>query len=938
MNSAILMGLLLMLLASTIVGARGLSSSHSSFQVTHTLSLAADMDQPTDVAIADDGLIYVLDGLLGRVVVFNDSGRIERTFGRVGGGAGELQQPMGIAIENDRIYIADSGNHRIAVFDLNGKFVRNFILKLQEGDNHLPEPVALQIRDGVVVWSDRRNHRVCRLDVVAAEGGEPLNCWGQKGTAEGEFINPFQIDSDSDGYLYIVDVLNARVGIFNRRGRYFSTLSRFGLNEGELFRPNGIAFARFDEVDGQRREILLVADSYRGNIALFGERRYLGLLHGDDGEPLRFDAPVGLSWHQGQLFVVDALRNRVEIFSTNQLQQTLALGSSSKYSQQNSNHVAVYRGDGSSRKSCTICHLSWASNYRDEAAGWEDADHPSPVAPVASERMCYSCHHGAVIDSRAALSSRHPDGQHPDIHHQREEDSPEREVSERDDEIPKEFPLVDQKSLYCGSCHTPHAAEDEIDKGGADTLYSEHTNPWLRVLNRDGDLCQQCHESKLASTIDERYTPRGVNHPVGIYLKRPPDSTVKGYAKSEYLQRGLPDVLSQRGATLGGSAEMICQSCHQIHGAVNGELLPLDHNEGELCGSCHEHEATSDAKDAHRKGVHPVNIELKEPVELGGVEVNRVTCTTCHAVHDGREESALLTRSSDDIETLCSSCHQRHDAIDEVEAKQKGIHAVNVDLKEAVTIDGEEVIRMGCLSCHSLHQGKADTPALRLDHRNGELCSRCHEEDSAVLNSDHDLRITAKESHNRFDQTPHESGLCGSCHTLHRGPLESKDEGLSREGGIGPFLYSGKLEKYEIEGGGEVLERDRICLDCHRDRGVAQDAWVEHFSHPAEDLVLRSDPKDMPLINEANRRAEFGVVACVTCHEPHRWRVDSQPPLDFKLDKERENLTGNVASSFLRRESVADSFCADCHGLETRLKYKYYHDQFSRTRELDYLK
>ena len=921
----LILSALLLLLANTIVAAEGGVSPHSQFQVKHHLLLSASMDQPSDLAIADDGRIYVLDGLQGRVVVFENSGsgKVRFTFGSVGSGSGQLRLPMGIAIEGDRLYIADSGNHRIAIFDLNGRFVRNIALKRHKGDEYLPEPIALKVVEGVITWSDRRNHRVCRNDGV---NGERLNCWGKRGEGKGEFTNPFQIDSDRDGYLYIVDVLNARIQIFNRRGRYFSTLSRFGLGESELFRPNGIAFMHFDGVDDSERELLFVADSYRGTISLFSERRYLGLLGDESGLPLQFDAAVGIRWHKGLLYVVDARRNRVEIFNTDSLQKARTRIVTKRKMGKDKRH----RGDGSSRKNCVTCHLSWAPEYS-AGTGEEDG-----VAPVATQRMCYSCHHGAVIDSRAALSNRYRDGQHPDIHHQRDPDSSAPGLEEREDKMPKVFPLLGDGELYCGSCHTPHGSGDDLENGDVDTLYSEHANPWLRVLNRDGDLCQQCHESKLASTLDSNHPPGGINHSVGIYLKSSPDSRVKGYALHENLHNGLPESLSNRGLSLGGDSDMTCQSCHQIHGAVNGELLPLDHIEGEFCASCHEHEATTDAREARRKGVHPVNIDLEEAVELDGVEVKRVNCITCHSVHNGREESALLTRSTADIETLCSSCHQRHDAFDEVEAKQKGVHAVNMELKEAVTIDGEEVTQMGCLTCHSVHKGKADTPSLRLDHRNGELCSRCHESDTAVLNSDHDLRITASESHNRFDQSPHEAGLCGSCHTLHRGPDKSKSAGQDEDVEKMAFLYSGKFQPYE--GDGDVLDRDRICLDCHRDKGVAQDAWVEHFSHPARDLVLRSNPREMPLINEANRRAEFGVIACVTCHEPHRWSTESQPPLAFEFDGHAENVRGDVSNSFLRNKELSDSFCVDCHGLETRMKYKYYHDQFSRGVGLDYLK
>ena len=49
-------------------------------------------------------------------------------------GDGELSQPRGIAIDGDRrVYVADSGNHRIQVFDLQGRFLRKWGTEGEEG-------------------------------------------------------------------------------------------------------------------------------------------------------------------------------------------------------------------------------------------------------------------------------------------------------------------------------------------------------------------------------------------------------------------------------------------------------------------------------------------------------------------------------------------------------------------------------------------------------------------------------------------------------------------------------------------------------------------------------------------------------------------------------------------------------------------------------------
>jgi len=785
-----------------------------------------DLDQPSDIAVHDDGRGYVLDGVNNRVVVYLPNGKKDFVFD---GGDNGLKQPMGIAIADGRIYIADSGMHRIAVFNLRGKFLKSLLLSGELP----PEPVSLAVTDGIITWSDRRNHRICRS---AVDTGKTLLCWGKRGEHNGDFQFPFQLKFDRDGYVHVVDVLNGRVQAFNHQGRYFSQIGRFGLEVGELYRPNGLAF--------YHDHYLLVSDAYRGTVSVFQNGRIVGLLLNNKKEPLQFAAPVGLTVWRDQFYVVDTLNHRIDVFRLREY-ETESL-------------VSVVN-PGLSQKNCTICHLTWAPDYSTDEGGQDG------VPPVATERMCYSCHHGAVLDSRQAIGQGE---QHPDIHHQRKKKPNKikttKPVQTQEEKIPKAFPLVESSKtlrgkkgqLSCGSCHTPHTAD--IDK--ADTLYSQHKNPWLRVLNNDGDLCQQCHESKLDDVRNTKKPISGVNHPVGIYLKTPPGNQTKHYASSEKLHKGLPELLSLNGATLGRDKQMICQSCHQIHGAINEALIPLDFDEGQLCAECHDRQHAKNEKEAKKKGIHPVNIELEKPLKVNGKEVKKITCLTCHSIHDGENGTAIL----------------------------------------------------------------------KLNDQDGELCSHCHQEYEMVVNSDHDLRVTAKKYQNRFNHTPEQSGACGTCHTMHRGKPDI------------PFLYAGEFQPYKGEE--PALERDRLCLDCHRKKSSAEKMIVEHFSHPAKDLVLRSDPKVLPLINAKNEIEEFGAIACITCHEPHRWaprkkeKKNTTTPASQVIIATKKNQDGNVLNSFLRRKGAKETFCIDCHGLETQVKYKYYHDKLSRDKNIDYLK
>ena len=82
-------------------------------------------DQPTDVAVAANGDIFVTDshrnGRNNRVVRFTGDGRYVKEWGRKGSGPGELSEPHTIAIDSrGRLFVGDRENNRIQIFDQDG--------------------------------------------------------------------------------------------------------------------------------------------------------------------------------------------------------------------------------------------------------------------------------------------------------------------------------------------------------------------------------------------------------------------------------------------------------------------------------------------------------------------------------------------------------------------------------------------------------------------------------------------------------------------------------------------------------------------------------------------------------------------------------------------------------------------------------------------------
>jgi sugar lactone lactonase YvrE len=85
-------------------------------------------EQPTDVAVAPNGDLFVTDshrnGLNNRVVHFTKDGKYVRAWGSKGSGRSQFSEPHTIAMDSrGRLFVGDRENNRIQIFDQSGKFL-----------------------------------------------------------------------------------------------------------------------------------------------------------------------------------------------------------------------------------------------------------------------------------------------------------------------------------------------------------------------------------------------------------------------------------------------------------------------------------------------------------------------------------------------------------------------------------------------------------------------------------------------------------------------------------------------------------------------------------------------------------------------------------------------------------------------------------------------
>src|SRR5271165_2619416 len=103
-----------------VIGKTGSGNGEFKYAIGQIDDSVGGMFRPKGIGFDSEGHLYVVDGLWGVVQVFNGEGQLLYYFGN-GTGEGEFQMPAGLQIDKkDRVYVVDSYNRRIQVFQYFG--------------------------------------------------------------------------------------------------------------------------------------------------------------------------------------------------------------------------------------------------------------------------------------------------------------------------------------------------------------------------------------------------------------------------------------------------------------------------------------------------------------------------------------------------------------------------------------------------------------------------------------------------------------------------------------------------------------------------------------------------------------------------------------------------------------------------------------------------
>jgi sugar lactone lactonase YvrE len=259
---------------------------------------------PYGLAVDSKGNLYIADGKVGAIFVFNTETKdLQMIKNGVNARFGDI---IGLAMDDsDRLFVSDTKLHHILIFGKDRKVEGS----ISEG---LVDP------GGMAIDNENRFLYIAdpALDQVLVYDADKLNLIRKIGTAgkkhtltePGQFSVPTNVAVDADGNLYVTDMYNNRVEVFDADGNFIRQWGKAGDRPGTFSRPKGIAI----DADGH----VWIADAVQDILQCYtADGRFLMWMGGHGLFPGQFRALAGLYIDKNnRMFASEQYPGRVQMF------------------------------------------------------------------------------------------------------------------------------------------------------------------------------------------------------------------------------------------------------------------------------------------------------------------------------------------------------------------------------------------------------------------------------------------------------------------------------------------------------------------------------------------------------------------------------------------------------------------------------------------------
>ena len=220
----------------------------------------AHFQWPSGLAIDDSDRLFSADTGMHRVAIFGPDRKLEGVITQ------GLVAPAGLAIDNENrlLYVADPELDQVLVFDADPPYKKIRAIgttgqahKLTTpGDFSKPVGVAV-VKEGILFVAVTWNNRI---EIFDAEG-KFIRAWGKAGDGVGYFARPKGIALDSDGHVWVADGMQERVQVFTPEGKVLIWMGGDGLLPG--------TFRALENVYIDKDNRVFTTEQYPGRMQVF---------------------------------------------------------------------------------------------------------------------------------------------------------------------------------------------------------------------------------------------------------------------------------------------------------------------------------------------------------------------------------------------------------------------------------------------------------------------------------------------------------------------------------------------------------------------------------------------------------------------------------------------------------------------------------------------
>ena len=268
-------------------------------QLGRPVRVVTDLNRPYGIAYNSCGEMIVSEWGGDRVSIFDIRGQKIRTFGSRGDSADQMKSPAGIAVDDmDNIYV--SSQHKLQKFTSSGELIK-CVGGRGGKEGEFDDPRGVTLYDNQVYVCDCDNHRIQVFDLDL----NFVQSIGSCGKGRGEFNTPHDVKFDTAGNMYVADSYNRRVQVLDSSGHFKQAFGEEG--EGKLSRPLGLHIAdKHVYVSDYSGDCIVVYETSGKFVTRFGGS---GQKEGELSAPYCITSCV-----DGFIHVCDYFNNRVQIF------------------------------------------------------------------------------------------------------------------------------------------------------------------------------------------------------------------------------------------------------------------------------------------------------------------------------------------------------------------------------------------------------------------------------------------------------------------------------------------------------------------------------------------------------------------------------------------------------------------------------------------------